>query len=96
MTGMAVLLLFDQLSAIVTALHSVMTAVTGGARMEDIKTERETIKVRNAGFLLGHHLGSGRSRYQACDLRPLAEKIAAQSAKDNAAVSFSSQQLGNP
>src|SRR6266446_1084516 len=31
MTGMAVLRLFDQLSAIVTGLHRVMSAVTGGA-----------------------------------------------------------------
>jgi hypothetical protein len=28
--------LFDQLSAIVTGLHRVMSAVTGGARMENI------------------------------------------------------------
>jgi hypothetical protein len=39
--------LFDQLSAIVTGLHRVMSAVTGGARMENIQTERESIEVRN-------------------------------------------------
>jgi len=35
--------LFAQLSAIVAGLHSVMSAVTGGARMENIWTERESL-----------------------------------------------------
>ena len=62
MTGMAVLPLFDQFSAIVTGLPRVTSAVTGGARMENISTERENIEISNAGFPLGHHLGSGRAR----------------------------------
>jgi len=36
MTGMPSSCFFDQLSAIVTGLHRVMRAVTGGARMENI------------------------------------------------------------
>jgi hypothetical protein len=44
--------LFDQLSAIVTGLHRVMSAVTGGARMENIWTERENIEVRTLALSL--------------------------------------------
>jgi hypothetical protein len=44
--------LFDQLSAIVTGLHRVMSAVTGGARMENIQTERESTEVRTLAFSL--------------------------------------------
>jgi hypothetical protein len=38
--------LLDQLSAIVTGLHRVMSAVTGGARMKDIKPGRANIEAR--------------------------------------------------
>jgi len=44
--------LFDQLSAIVTGLHRVMSAVTGGAPMQNIQTERENIEVRTLAFSL--------------------------------------------
>jgi hypothetical protein len=44
--------LFDQLSAIVTGLHRVMSAATGKARMENTETERESIEVRTLAFAL--------------------------------------------
>ena len=44
--------MFDQLSVIVTGLHRVMSTVTGGARMENIWTERESIDVRTLVFSL--------------------------------------------
>ena len=44
--------MFDQLSVIVTGLHRVMSTVTGGARMENIWTERESIDVRTLAFSL--------------------------------------------
>ena len=44
--------MFDQLSVIVTGLHRVMSTVTGGARMENIWRERESIDVRTLAFSL--------------------------------------------
>lgn len=47
----------DRLSAIVTGLHRVTSTVTGGARMENIWIERDSIEVRTPAFSLAINLG---------------------------------------